>query len=86
MLPLDTDPVAYRIQLDLFRRASVEQRATLARSLSSGTIQLTLRAIREANPNAAEDELAVRFVALCYGEALAERLRRRLEEHRPPRE
>ncbi|MBI2756046.1 MAG: hypothetical protein HYX52_04975 [Chloroflexi bacterium] len=75
----DTDRAAERVQIDLLRAASFERRATLARSLSTTTLELARRAIEEAHPDASEDELGVRFVAACYGKALAERLRRYIE-------
>lgn len=82
----DTDPRAERVQLDLLRGASVARRAALARSLSCTTLQLTRRAIQETNPMASADELAVRFVAVCYGPALADGLRRHLEARQGQRQ
>jgi hypothetical protein len=57
------------------------RRASLALSLSTMTMQMTRRAIKEAHPEA-DDELAVRFVALCYGAKLAEGLRQYLQARR----
>lgn len=79
MRSADTDPKAERVQLDLLRHATVARRASLARSLSCTTLQLTKRAIQESNPTASANELAVRFVAICYGPALADGLRHHLE-------
>ena len=72
----DTDPAADRAQLALFRRATPETRAALCLSLSGTAIELSRRAVREANPTETSDELSVRWVALCYGKALADGLRR----------
>lgn len=82
MRPADTSPDAERVQLDLLRRASVAQRARLARSLSATTLWLARRAIREANPTLSEDELSVKLVAHLYGPELAEGVRQRLDARR----
>ncbi len=74
----DTSPAAERVQIELLRRASVAQRAALARSLSRTTLQLARRAVERANPDADAQEIAVRFVAICYGRELAESLRQYL--------
>ena len=79
MRSADTEPSAERVQLGLLRRASVARRVALTRSLSCTTMQLSRRAIEEANPTATAEELAVRLVAICYGRALAEELRRYLQ-------
>ena len=86
MRSTDTTASAERVQLALLRRATVARRATLARSLSSTTIQLSRRAIRDANPSASADELAVRFADVCYGPALADRLRRYLHARQAKQE
>ncbi len=78
MRSADTSPAAARVQIELLRRASVAQRAALARSLSRTTLQLARRAVERANPDADAQEVAVRFVAICYGRELAESLRQYL--------
>lgn len=83
MRSADTDPRAERVQLDLLRGSTIARRASLARALTATTIELTRRALREANPAADPDELAVRFVGLCYGRELADGLRRDLESAPP---
>lgn len=79
MRSADTSAAAEKVQIELLRRATVARRALLARSLSRTTMQLAWRAIQEADPSAADDELAVRFAEACYGPVLANRLRRYLE-------
>ncbi|MGH2353964.1 MAG: hypothetical protein ACRDI2_04950 [Chloroflexota bacterium] len=71
----DTHPDAEQVQIRLLRDATPQRRLHLAFSLSKMTRQLAWRAIQRANPDASEDELAVKFAAVCYGESLAERLR-----------
>lgn len=85
MRPADTDPATERVRFALLRDATVARRAALARSLSRTALQLSHRAIQKANPTADADELAVQFVALCYGRQLAEGFRRDLEVRRHSR-
>ena len=75
----DTHPDAERVQIELLRRATVAQRVELARSLSGTTMQLARRAIRRANPGASERDVDLTFVALHYGQALADKLRAYLD-------
>ena len=86
MRSADTDAATERAQLDLLRNATVARRTSLARSLSCTALQLTRRAIREINPAADADGLAVEFVRICYGRALADGLRRDLEAGRQRRQ
>ena len=78
--PTDTDERAARVQLDLLRRASVGARARSLRSLSRTVIDLSRRALREQMPDASDDEVAIRWMTLAYGEDLAERVARRLQQ------
>ena len=54
--------------------------------MSRTVMELTRRGIRQRNPNADADELAVEFVAICYGPALAARLRLYLQMRHRSRE
>ena len=78
----DTHPDVERVQIELLRKMTVAQRARLMRSWSAAVIQLSRRAIKKANPDANEDELAVIFVDLHYGRDLAERFREHLSRIR----
>jgi hypothetical protein len=53
-------------------------RAALAFSLSATVIDLAREALRQAMPEASEDERSVRFVELNHGAELAAGLRERL--------
>jgi hypothetical protein len=75
MRPIDTSPAAHRVQMELLRKASPAKRASLARSLSRFTMQLSRSALRRARPDATEREIDLAFVELCYGRDLAERVR-----------
>jgi hypothetical protein len=74
----DTHPAAEAVQIALLRGASISRRLSLACSLSQTSIQLARRAIRRAHPEMGEEELKLAFIAVHYGEALAERLRAEL--------
>jgi hypothetical protein len=75
----DTHPKVKRVQISLLRKAGMERRLQLTFSLSSSAIQLSRAALRQRYPNLSERELRLKFVALCYGEELAGRVRRYLE-------
>jgi hypothetical protein len=79
----DTQPSAERVQIGLLRQASIARRVARARSLSQTTIAPARRAIRRAHPDLSEREVALRFIALYYGEELATRVRQYLACHRP---
>jgi hypothetical protein len=77
----DTHEAAARVQVDLLRRAGTAKRAALALSLSHTVISLSRRALRERMaPETSERELLLRWAAVNYGEDLAERVRRYLDE------
>jgi hypothetical protein len=75
----DTHPDAERVQIELLRCATVGQRAEIAISLTQTTIELSRRAIRRAHPDASEQEVGLIFVALHYGQDLADRVRAYLD-------
>ena len=76
----DTHPQAEEVQLKLLRQASIAERFALMASLSETAIQLSRRAIQRANPTYSELEVNLAFVAYHYGEDLAERIRKYLEQ------
>ena len=79
MRSADTHPEAERVQLQLFREATVAKRLALAFSLTRTTMRLAWRSVENDYPEAGDDELKVRFVDRVYGPELAEGLRRDLE-------
>ena len=85
MRSADTDPESERVQIKLLAEATPAARASLALSLSRMTMELTRRAISRAHPGANADQLAVLFVAQCYGAELAASLRDDLEARRSAR-
>lgn len=71
----DTHPDAERVPIELLRSATVAQRASLAFQLSESAIELARRALRRAHPDESAYEIGLRFVAIHYGQELADRLR-----------
>lgn len=80
----DTSPEAERVQIELLRKTTLAQRFALVSSLSHTTRQLALRAVQRAHPEASEEEVHLLFIALCYGDELANRLRNSLDRRRRP--
>lgn len=78
----DTDPEAARVQLELLRKATPGRRVALALSLSRSVMELSRAGIASRMPGASEDERAIRFVALHYGDSLAQELRAHLSTRR----
>ena len=71
----DTHPAAEQVQIELLRKATVEQRLRLLRSLTATSRQMAWQAIRRVNPQASDEEIAITFVAVHYGQDLADKLR-----------
>jgi len=80
--PSDTDPDAERVHLELLRAASPSRRLRLALSLSRTAMGLARAGLAQADPGASPEEIGLRFVALNYGPALAEEVRRHLAHSR----
>jgi hypothetical protein len=78
----DTHPEAERVQIDLLRQATPERRAALALALSQHVAYLAREAIRRAHPGASETEIDLQYVALHYGQDLADRVRAYLDVRR----
>ena len=75
----DTHPEIERRQIDLLREAGVERRLQLTFSLSQDMIELSRINLSQRYPTLTEHERRLKFVALCYGEELAERVNRYLQ-------
>jgi hypothetical protein len=79
----DTHPDAEKIQIELIRKASVAQRISMMRSLTSMLANLSRRGIAEANPKLDSREVDLRWVEISYGKPLAEELRSYFEKGIP---
>jgi hypothetical protein len=64
------------VQLELLRRATPQERASLALRLSDETLALARRAIDRAFPELDEMHRRLKFVELHYGADLADKLER----------
>ena len=71
---------AEQVQIELFRRATPQQRFELARSLTEQTLDLAHRAIERAYPELGPWARGVKFVEVHYGAELARRFERWLIE------
>jgi hypothetical protein len=71
-----------RVHVEMIRAASPERRLRLALSLSRTIMGLVRERIERELPDASSEERDLRFVAVVYGEALAEDLRAYLAERR----
>ena len=76
----DTHPDAEKELISLIQKASPAQKIHQVRSLSQTLMLLSKRAIARSNPNSTQRELDLLFVSYHYGEDLADRLRKYLEE------
>ncbi len=75
VIPSDTHPEAEAVQMDLLRKASVAQRASMMRSLTRTAVASSRRVLQRARPGLDQRELDLLFVELNYGRELADRLR-----------
>ena len=73
--PFDTHPDAELVQVELLRRATGIQRFGIARTLTATTRHLAWRAIKRAHPEATDEEIDFMFIAVHYGQDLADRVR-----------
>ncbi|HEY4760922.1 MAG TPA: hypothetical protein VIH42_10120 [Thermoguttaceae bacterium] len=70
----DTHPDAEKVQIELIQKKTVSERFALVRSLTAFTIDLSRRAIAQANPYLNPDELRIKYIELVYGKELAQRV------------
>ena len=71
---------AEQVQIELFRRATPQQRFELAHRLTVQTMELAHRAIERAYPELGPWARRVKFVEVHYGAELARRFERWLVE------
>lgn len=75
----DTSIHAERVQIRLLREAGLTRRLEMALALTTMAVELSRAALRKRHPTLSEREVELRFVELCYGQELAQRLRSHLE-------
>ena len=78
----DTDPETQRVHWELLRQAGPSARLRLALSLSRTVIGLSKAGLARRLPNDTPEALGLLFVAMHYGDELAEDVRRCLEARR----
>jgi hypothetical protein len=78
----DTRPEAEAVQLELLRRMGGERRAALMRSLTRTVRRLAREAIRRDHPGLDDTEVTRRLLAICYGDALADKVAARVAARR----
>jgi len=66
------------MQIEMLRRLSPQERLDRLNMWSKATLELAWRGLQNANPQATEQELGLLFVAVHYGQPLADRLRQYL--------
>lgn len=76
---IDTHPKTEKVLIGLIRQANPARKLSQVRSLSQTMIHLSRRAIARANKNMDEQEVNLMFVAHHYGNDLADRLRKYIE-------
>jgi hypothetical protein len=71
MRPLDTDPDAHRVHIELMRRAPGWRKLELAGQLRETLKTLALAGLRERHPNATDEEIRRRLADSLLGPELA---------------
>lgn len=70
----ETHPEAERVQIELLRAMGELGRAKLMRSMTRTVVRMARAAIGREHPTLDERGVKLRFIALCYGEDLAQRV------------
>jgi len=73
-MELDTDPRAAQRYHALIGALPAQRRLAMAAGLSRGVRELCVAGLRARYPDAGSEEIRWRVAAVCYGEALAERV------------
>lgn len=79
-LSRDTHPDAEIVQLELLRSAGIAKRLALVLSLSQTVMSMSRAAIARAHPGISDVEVREMFVGLCYGQDLAHRVHKYMEQ------
>ena len=76
----DTHPDVERIQIELLRKATPEERLGMALSLTATVVNLSRQNIAELNPELSAQEFDLKCIEFYYGKTLAARVRYYLKE------
>ena len=69
----DTSAAAARLQAEILRDRGEPYRLAFTLALTRLSLESAQRALAEAHPDEAADQLKIRFVALHYGQDLADK-------------
>jgi len=75
----DTSPEVEKVYFDLLRRKTPSERLQLARELTASSIARARRRIAHQHPEWSEQEVALHWATLMYGEELIGRVREYLK-------
>jgi hypothetical protein len=75
----DTHPEIERIQIELFRQASIAKKVALVDAWSQSIRNIARLNIQKEHPNASEEEVKLMLVERMYGKELADKVRKDLE-------
>ena len=78
----DTSDEALAVQLECLRQMTPQERLRRACAWSGQIRRMAFDAIRRRHPEYTEDNVRLRFIALTYGQALADEVRRWQMEQR----
>lgn len=78
--PSDTSADAAAVQLQCIRDMPPQERLRKGCALTNRGRRLAKEAIRRRHPGATEDEVHLHFLAIAYGDAVADDVRRWLQE------
>lgn len=79
-VPSDTSADAVAVHLQCIRAMTPQERLRKGCALTNRGRRLAKEAIRRRHPGATEDEVRFHFLAIAYGDAVAEDVRRWLQE------
>jgi hypothetical protein len=80
----DTHPEIERMQIEMLKCLSPQERLERMNEWNKATLELAWRGLQRAHPEATEQELGILYVAIHYGQPLADRLREYLRKRGEP--
>ena len=83
MRPLDTSPEAYRVQVNIFRKMSPEERLQRGIELAQMCRKLMAEGVRMRHPDYGEEEIHHAVIRLQLGDELFEKVYPKFRHLRP---
>lgn len=78
----DTSEAAERAQFEMLRRAGSRRRLELARAQTATATRIARSRIAHAHPEWNEQEIGLHWTAIMYGDEIAQRVRRALQQRK----